>query len=288
MPHGGVFQDKAIHTYGSINEFDLSIGGNLADKLFFGFTIGIPYIRYFYTSRYWEEDSGDSIPYFKSLVYDYNYATRGTGINFKLGLIYRPANWIRLGAAIHSPTWYPSMTDSYYSVMSATYDSVLNYPTQYSPDGFYDYMMMTPFRVIGSIAFFIGDFGFISGEYEYVNYNQARYRASGDSFDDVNSVITSDYTAPVNVRVGTEWRISMFRIRGGFGFNGSPDKNDNISDRFLISGGLGVHIKRFFADIGYVWSGQEVNYYLYDQTLVNPATLTVRTHSVTATCGVKF
>jgi len=285
MPNGGVFQDKAINTWGSINEFAIALGGNINDRLYFGLTIGIPSIRYFYQSSYWEEDTGDSIPYFQSLRYDYNYETHGTGVNLKVGLIYRPANWIRIGGAIHTPTWYPTMYDYYSSSISATYDSVLNYPDQYSPSGAYEYQMMTPFRAIGSLAFFIGKHGFISGEYEYANFSQARFKAQGDSFNDVNSVISSDYKAPINVRVGTEWRIYMFRIRGGFGYYGAPDKTGNISDRYTVTGGLGVYIKRFFVDFAYQWSKSEANYYMYDPALVNAADLTTQTNTVSATFG---
>lgn len=288
MPHGGAFQDKAVSTWGSINEFDLALGGNISDKLFVGLTVGIPSIRYFYRSTYWEEDYGDSIPYFKSLRYDYSYETHGTGVNFKVGLIYKPAEWIRIGGAIHTPTWYPSMFDYYASSMSAEYDSILNYPVQYSPSGAYEYQMMTPFRAIGSLAFFIGKHGFISGEYEYANFSQSRFKAPGDSFRDVNSQISSSYTAPINVRVGTEWRISLFRIRGGFGYYGQPDKNGDISDRYTVTGGLGIYVKRFFADVAYQWAKSEGNYYMYDPSLVNPAALAIQTNSVSATVGFKF
>ncbi len=293
MPNGGVFQTKAVNTWGSINEFDIAIGGNINDKLYFGLTIGIPSVRYFYQSIYQEIDTGDSIPYFQSLRYDYNYETHGTGVNFKVGLIYRPANWIRIGGAIHTPTFYPSMYDYYASSMSAVYDSVLNYPVQYSPSGAYDYQLMTPFRAIGSIAFFVGKHGFISADYEYVNYNQARFRARDDSFQDVNSEIAANYKAPLNIRVGTEWRINMFRLRGGFGYYGSPDSKGNmysrnVDARYTVSGGFGVNIKWFFADFAYQWSKSKMNYYMYDPTLVNPADLTILSHSATATFGFKF
>ncbi|MBE0648989.1 MAG: hypothetical protein IH596_14555 [Bacteroidales bacterium] len=288
MPNGGVFQDKAINTWGSINEFELALGGNINDKLYFGLTVGIPSIRFFYQSRYWEEDTGDSIPYFKSLQYDYIYETHGTGVNFKLGLIYRPAPWIRIGGAIHTPTWYPTMYDYYSSQMTAVYDSVLNNTTQISPSGTFEYQMMTPFRAIGSLAFFIGKHGFISGEYEYANYGQARFRAPRDSFSDVNFDISNNYTAPINVRVGTEWRISMFRIRGGFGYYGSPDRTGNVSERYTVSGGFGVYVKSFFADFAYQWSKSEANYYMYDPALVNPAAIALQTNVVNATFGFKF
>jgi len=288
MPHGGVFQKKTIRTWGSINEFDISLGTNVADKLYLGFTIGIPTIRFYSESGYEENDTGDSIPYFQSLYYHYYYHTTGTGVNFKLGLIYRPANWVRFGIAIHSPTFYPNVFDYYDSYMSATYDSVLHYPVQISPEGYYNYQMMTPFRTIGSLVFFIGNVGFVSGEYEYIDYNQARYRAPGDDFKDVNSAISSDYYSPVNFRVGTEWRIRMLRIRGGYTYNGSPDKSHNIGPRYSVSGGFGVHLRRFFADVAYQWIRSRENYYLYNPDMVNPVNLIHNIHSITGTVGIKF
>jgi hypothetical protein len=288
MPNGGVTQGQIIETRGSINEFDLSLGGNIADKLYFGITMGIPNIRYFYRSSYWEEDTGDSIPYFKYFQYNYNVDTRGTGLNFKVGVIYRPANWFRIGAAIHTPTWYPTMMDIYASNMYAVYDSVLSYPNQYSPNGYYEYEMKTPFRAIGSIAFFIGKHGFISGEYEYVNYSEARMRAPGDNFTDVNTNIETSYTSPLNFRVGTEWRIKMFRIRGGFRYYGSPDNDVNYGNLITINGGFGIFIRRFFVDFAYQWSQTNQDYTFYNPSLVNPVNLKMTTHIAQTTFGFKF
>ena len=80
----------------------------------------------------------------------------------------------------------------------------------------------------------------------------------------------------------------MFRIRGGFGYYGAPGKTGNISDRYTVTGGLGVYIKRFFVDFAYQWSKSEANYYMYDPALVNAADLTTQTNTVSATFGFKF
>jgi len=288
MPGGGAYQQQLINTWGSVNEFDIAFGGNIADRLYFGLTIGIPSVRYFYQSIYEEMDNGDSIPYFQSLRYDYNYETHGTGMNFKAGLIYRPADWVRLGAAIHSPTWYPNMYDNYEASMSAIYDSVLYYPVQYSPIGLYEYQMITPFRTIASVAFFIGKHGFISGEYEYVNYNQARFRAPGDDFRDVNDVISGSYKAPLNLRFGTEWRVSQFRFRGGFGYYGSPDGNAAYGNRITASGGFGFQVQMFYMDFAYQWSKSTEQTYLYDPAISNPADLSTYTHTAFTTIGFRF
>jgi hypothetical protein len=288
-PNGGVLQQKSITTRGSINEFAFSFGGNLSDKIYFGATIGIPFIRY-YESSYYEETRVDpSIQYFRSMTYDYILETHGTGINFKLGLIYRPANWVRIGAAIHTPTFYGNMRDNWSSVMTASFDDPRWNNTQYSPLGSYNYRMTTPFRAIGSLAFIVGAYGLVSAEYEYANYNQARFNDSENSYDDVNQTIRDSYRSPVNIRVGTEWRIMSFRIRGGFGYSNSPyQDNINNGERFLASGGVGYRGKHFFTDVTYVWTQVKEDYYLYDRTLVNPSQNTLSSHSGVFTFGVRF
>ncbi len=288
MPYGGVYQQAYIETDGSMNEYDISTGGNIANKLYFGLTVGVPAIRYYQTTTYDEYDSGDTIPYFQEMIYQYGFNTHAIGINVKAGVIYRPADWVRIGAAVHTPTWYTNMNDSWSSVMYAYYDSALTSPPQYSPVGYYDYNLTTPFRAIGSVAFFIGQRGFISGEYEYSNPNQARYKTDDHSFDGVNNSIQNDFKAPVIFRLGTEWRFGAFRVRGGFGYNGSPVKSGDVGPRYTASGGAGYFTKHFFVDLAYQWMGMKSNYYLYESAMNNPAEIRQNIHTAITTIGVRF
>lgn len=289
--NGGVNQQKTVSTSGSINEFDISLGGNYNDKIYFGGTIGIPVIRYYERSSYREIRSDLSIPHFRSLTYDQYLQTDGTGINLKLGVIYRPIQWFRIGVAIHTPTYFGNMKDSWNSSISSEFfDSTQWNSTRNSPLGEYNYEMITPFRVLGSLAFTIGQFGLISAEYEYVNYNQARFY-SGDtsSFTDVNNAIKSTYISPVNVRVGTEWRIKNLRLRAGFGYYGSPYKSGiNNGEQYVISGGLGYRAKHYFFDAGYSWSQMKEDYYLYDPNLVNPSHNTWNNNNISLTFGIRL
>ena len=110
-PNGGVMQDKTILTSGSMNEFDISVGANINEKLFFGATVGIPSINYYENSSYTETAADPRVVNFSSLNYRYDLHTRGTGVNLKVGVIYKPVDWVRVGAGLHTPTWYPNMRD---------------------------------------------------------------------------------------------------------------------------------------------------------------------------------
>lgn len=289
QPHGGAWQSKQVDTYGSINEFDVTMGGNIGDKLYFGLTFGVPFIRYYENSTYSETDKGDTIPYFRSMYYDYHLETHGTGFVLKGGVIYRPVNWVRIGVAVHTPTWYASMHDHWYTTTTAYYDSVLHDNGQNSPIGDYDYHLRTPFRAIGSLAFIIGNFGLVSAEYEYVNYSQAKLTSSGYEYTDVNNEVKSNFQSWGNIRMGTEWRIADFRIRAGAAYYSNPYTTAGLNGaRYTISGGLGYRIKHFYADVTYQWAQSKEEYYLYNYPGMVPSINTLTTSTVLTTIGFRF
>jgi hypothetical protein len=181
------------------------------------------------------------------------------------------------------------MRDKWSSDMFASFDSLASTP-QYSPLGYFNYEMVTPFRAIGSLAFIVGQYGLISAEYEYVNYNQARfYSTDASTFSDVNDTIKAIYKTPLNIRFGTEWKIQDFRLRGGFGYYGGPYQSSiNTGEKFVASGGFGYRGKHFFVDVTYIWSQTKEEYYLYDRTLVNPSYNTLSSNTILTTFGFRF
>ncbi len=290
QPGGGAYQSKQVRTYGSINEFDISLGGNIGDKLYFGLTFGIPFIRYFENSTYSEKNYGDTIPYFKAMYYDYHLETHGTGFVIKGGVIYRPVNWMRIGVAVHSPTWYANMRDHWYSTTtsyfkdSTQWNSIVN-----SPVGDYNYYMRTPFRAIGSLAFIIGTYGLVSAEYEYVNYSQGKLNSSGYGFTNENNDVKSSFLSWGNIRVGTEWRIADFRVRGGAAYYSNPYTTPGVDGtRYTLSGGFGYRVKHFYADVTYQWAQSKEEYYLYNYPGMVPSTNTYTTSTVYTTIGFRF
>ncbi|MCX6283525.1 MAG: hypothetical protein NTW31_04720 [Bacteroidetes bacterium] len=278
QPHGGAWQSKQVTTFGSINEFDITMGANLSDKLYFGITFGVPFIRYYENSTYSEMNNGDTIPF------------NGTGFVLKGGVIYRPANWVRIGAAIHTPTWYATMHDHWYSTTSSYFkDSTQWNNIVNSPVGDYNYYMRTPWRAIGSVAFLIGNFGLVSAEYEYVNYGQAKLNSSGYGYTTVNDEIASSFQSWGNIRVGTEWKIADFRIRAGAAYFSNPYTSSGTDcARYTLSGGLGYRVKHFYADVTYQWAQSKEEYYLYNYAGMVPSTNTYTTSTVLTTIGFRF
>jgi len=140
-----------VITRGGSGEWDFTLGGNYEDVLYMGFTLGVTSLRYEEESTWEEIDDQDTIPYFDNYVYTTDLRTTGSGFNMKFGMIYKPNDFFRFGAAIHSPTWY-SLTDEYSS--SITTDLEDGAIREWDGPEFipFEYNVNTPFRAIGSLA----------------------------------------------------------------------------------------------------------------------------------------
>lgn len=263
VPFGGVLQRQQVTTRGSTNEWVFSFSGNYNDFLYIGATIGLPYLRYYRESSYAEFDNADTIPYFNNWSVTENLTTTGWGINLKLGAIVKPVEWLRIGGAFHTPTYYWSMSDRWFYNTTAdlgwtpadSYKSIV---------GNFDYRLSTPLRAIGSVSFIIGRYGLVSGEYEYANYSTAKFSARSDSYANVNSDIKAVFKSTHNFRAGTEWRFSNFSLRGGYALYGSPYANNaNDGKRQMYSGGIGYRTRDYTVDFAYVYSIMNEDYYMY-------------------------
>ncbi len=283
----GQIQRLERTTRGSMGEINLSFGANYSNRLYLGATIGFPNIRYDQRWEYSEKDENDSIPNFSNFEYTQNLSTRGNGYNFKLGMIYRAADWLRLGAAIHTPTFF-QMQDNWDSDMNTTAYGVSLGAS--SDNGFFDYELTTPYRAIGSLAIIFGKMGFISADYEYVDYSRSRLRSISPSnvFITENNAINNTFTSVGNIRLGTEWRYNVVSFRGGCQLLGDPRKPDINTDNPIYSFGIGVRDRGFSVDVAYMLEKTSGDLYLYDPTYVNPASVKNSESTVLVTFGFRY
>jgi len=286
--NGGVTQRKTVSSSGSVNEMVMTIGGNYSDKLYMGATLGFPFVRYLEQSVYKEIDTQDTINNFNSFTVFDDLTTTGAGINFKFGMIYRPVDIVRIGVAFHTPTYFYSMQDEY----SRRIDSDLGAKGKYSissPQGIFDYELTTPLRVMGSLAFIIGEYGVVSADYEFQDFTESRLRADNTDFYEQNNAIQDKYTSTSNIRLGTEWRLNLIAFRAGYALYGSPFKTGiNDAKRTTMSFGVGFREKQFFIDFAYSYSKQKEDYYFYDPQLVKPVKNENIGHNIMMTVGFKY
>ncbi|MFP4470687.1 MAG: OmpP1/FadL family transporter [Bacteroidales bacterium] len=282
-------QRKSIETKGSINEWVLSGGMNVDDKFYFGLTFGFPYIRYIQNSTYNEQNLTEPDRDLDEFTYREELETRGGGFNIKVGTIARPVQWLRIGAAYHSPTWYNNLNDSWNTRMNAYYTNGDSFSAQ-SPIGDYSYDIQTPWKAMGSIAVLFGRYGLISADYEYVDYSKGKLKPAIE-FSAPNNIIANSFNSASNFRLGTEWNVGLMQVRGGYAYYGSPFES-GVNDGKLqaYSAGLGFRSNEYFFDAAFVYSVSDQDYYLYgtNDIRTDPAKLTYSAYNLLFTFGYRF
>jgi hypothetical protein len=264
-----VDKQQIIQTSGAISEMVFSVAGNYEEKLQIGFTVGVPFLSFSEDKTYRETDDDDRNPIFNELIYQENLRLTGTGVNLKLGLIYKPVHAIRIGAAFHTPTSF-SIDDSYSTRM--TYDYTLNGDNRFeadSPEGFYEYRLRTPWRVLGSTGVLFDKVGFLTAEVEYAdfgnasfNFNQAINPEDKAYEQELNWEIAQSFESTFIVRVGGEVALDLFRIRAGYNLITSPFAGESYT-RGIWSAGFGVRERGFFLDLAYRRSVTDATYFPY-------------------------
>jgi hypothetical protein len=283
----GELQHRSSETKGSMGEIVFSFGGNYKEKLLIGATLGVIRARYEEETTYEEPDDKDTIPYFKSFKYNQSLNTEGTGVNFKVGAIVKATDWLRLGAAVHTPGVI-KFADTYSSRMYSDLYTITHADT--SMDGSFNYSIVTPFRVIASAGFIINKIGLLNIEYEYLDYTNAQLYSHPNVFADVNSTIRSKYTSTGNLRVGGEVRFDPIAFRIGYALYGSPFKSgDNANAiRSSYTAGIGYRVNNFFIDFAYVRTMYTEKNYFYDPSLVKSVRNDYKASSFMVTMGVRF
>lgn len=301
----GINQTKRVNERGALSEYVISVGGNYEDKLLVGATLGIPVLRYNRTLQFNEEDAtNDLTNNFRYMHYTENLKTEGTGINLKLGAIYKFSRHFRMGLAIHTPTHY-ELTDISSISMESHTDSLLLYNnpgaspiSQYAQDSAltFNYTLTTPFKALGSACLLFGKYGLLTADLEYVHYPGMKYNFGIDYSSltsAINQVIDNTYMDAVNVRIGGEARLDKVSLRAGFHYQGSPYQDSRFGGA-ATGGSLGIGYREqyWFIDAGFDYTYRESGEYPYQLKrsnayvqMANIANTGIRS---VVTLGVKF
>ncbi|WP_201982697.1 OmpP1/FadL family transporter [Hymenobacter rubidus] len=262
-------QGEVITNSGSVSNFDLGYGASYRDRLYVGAALGIVSSNYTQSRTLTEADT-DPATHFTSLIDHTELKTKSTGINFRIGAIYRAADFVRLGASIQTPT-YMRMSDTYSEQLTANFSATgtdrvpsdLPSTATVSPlTNDFTYTLTTPFRANGGVAITLGKHGFLTGDAEYVGYNQARFHTDVANADDdahfanVNATIQTRYQNALNLRFGAEGRFDVFRVRAGYARYGDPYRDDKSNEQAqnFYTAGLGLRQGGFFIDAAAVYT----------------------------------
>jgi len=267
MQLDGYGQELVRHSVqsGYIGEYSLSGAFNFSNLLYFGATAGIHALRFSEQIFHTETDYDDHVLDFDSFEFREFNDTRGWGYTFRFGMIIRPIQLLRVGAAFQLPTYY-RLTDQKYTDIYSYWDSGsgIDDTRASSPDGIYDYKLRTPFRVNANASVILFRMATISAGYEYVDYSTSQLDAYDYRFYDENDRIRQDFRDVHNLKAGVELRMGSFYLRGGSQYLMSPYSDPrNDADSWIYSGGLGIRTGGFYFDVSYSHSSFDEVYGMY-------------------------
>lgn len=266
LPSDEVQRSESVTRTGGLTELSFGFAGNVQNQFLWGLAIGVPLLKYQEQKEYRETDPDDDVFIFDDLRYSQNLTATGSGINLKLGFIYRAHQALRLSMAIHTPTYY-QLDESFETSMSYNYTEPESPPSSgsaQSPIGEFNYSLRTPWRLLGGVGTVFGKNGFLTGEIEYVNYSKNRFLFENFAADEarINNETEANLSSAIKIRTGAEYAMGNFRLRGGLGLQQAPIVGD---DTFYTTGsfGLGLRQKTYYFDLAYRRIAQKTTYTPY-------------------------
>lgn len=259
---------------GSLSEVAINLGGQYKDEFYYGIGLGFPNLTYTVEDQIAETGLVDSTFPFDISQYALNrfvdmYAN---GFNIKLGAIYRPAQWWRVGISYESPSWF-TITQNYEVDVQATGGGGTEaLQSQVYASGDYSYRLQTPSIYRFGTAFIFGKAGLISIDYEFRDPSSSRLYLGRESFnilsEDLNT--TNDALAAVmrgssTLKSGAEYRIGPVSLRAGYQYIQSWFSEGDLytNDSHIYTAGIGIRGKYFGVDISYSRSSFEQTFFTH-------------------------
>lgn len=235
-------QNYRIQHTGRQADWNVSFAGNFSHRLYVGAGIGVPGLRFSSTEIITEKSQDTGVSPDRSFELTKKYNTSGTGINAKLGFVFRVSDWLRIGAAYHTPTaWNLNDQYSYFFLARNFPNGQFNYtsgeflatePAEFS------YKFTTPGKTILSAAFIFKKMGLLAIDYEYVDYQQAQTTTA--DLQSLNRQVRLNTQAASNLRIGGEYNYNEYKFRAGYAVYASPFNSTILNA--LTEGNLALRV----------------------------------------------
>ncbi len=249
------FAGHAYNRYGNLSKMSIGVGGNYDNRIYLGAGLN------FHNTILDQYDSAaftnnDNI----TDVYDKQYtpfSESANGFSASVGIIGKVSPQFRLGASLETPTWWSiaRVYSEYENPVDGTYTE--------------DRKLSSPMKATLSAAYVASKNFAINVDYS-LGLTKPKYKVYGNAETELNNFFTDNSRNLSEVKVGAEYRIAAFRLRGGYGFASSPFDTvsigtlsdtgtaANTSYENLILGktntlgvGVGYDFKSFFIDAAY-------------------------------------
>ena len=259
-------------TSGYNSKFTLNLSSQYRERLSIGGSLNFHSIFYDRFDRFTETGYDADSP-IQRTSFDNLLRTEGSGFSFSVGAIAKVTDMIRIGGSYQSPTWYRLADDLSQRIDSDLADDDINFINLGIVNLFPRYRLKTPEKFTGSGALVFGKSGLISVDYTYQDMSQAELRPTNDpNFSDVNSEVSNTLGTVSTIRVGGEYRIKRFSLRGGYRYEQSPfDNSDVLGDLNGVSAGIGYDFGGSRLDFAIGRTERDSAQNLFDTGLDTPA-----------------
>lgn len=231
-----------LKSRGSAGEFSFAFGFNVSNILYFGASLDVQSISrrqsIFYDEYIYYNGSAPSpelLPYqLRDFQFEQTVEIKGAGVGAKFGVVARPVPGLRIGVAVHTPSYY-SVSYRYSASLASTSLSVGDDPNNWAaPDGYvhieestpilqdaeeYRWKFTTPTRVLAGISYTFSKYAIVSADYQYDAYKSLKlnYAPTDTGYD--NSAFRDNLKGVHTLRVGVEAKpLPWLALRVGGGF----------------------------------------------------------------------
>lgn len=297
-PGGNYYQDFYSTSNGYNGKITANVASSYKNKLFLGLNLNAHFTDYVVTTSLYENNNNplnpNTQPTISNIVFDNQLSTYGSGFSFNLGAIYKVTDSFRLGASYESPTWY-NLNDELVQDLY-TYDNV-NVPSgdenRYfgSPIFIFPtYRLRTPSKLTGSAAYIFNKKGLISIDVATKDYSNIQFKNTNQNdFRDLNSQMSSEMKNAYEIRIGGEYKIKQWSVRGGYRFEESPYKVDTtMGDLTGYSAGLGYNFGENRLDLSYSNTHRNYNQNLISSGMTDPTRIRNVQDNITLTYSINF
>lgn len=289
---GNFNQEFLLRSQGYNGKYTVNFATQYTDKFFFGINLNSHVIDYDQSTFLFEsnENQGSSV---SRIGFENNLSVLGSGFSAQFGGLMKINESFRVGLAYDTPTWYTisEETTQYLETRSNEGDQSINRIIDPGViNVFADYKLRTPGKVTGSAAYVFGEQGLISFDYSYKDYSQIKFRPTNDPLFVVqNDLISSNLKGATTYRLGGEYRIEKFSLRGGFSYAESPFENENLGGETTgYSGGLGYNFGNYTFDLSYNRTEQSRAQELLNSGLTRTANVDTSINNFVFTLGLSL
>lgn len=290
---GPYVQENHISSSGYNGKLTGNFGSQLGERIFVGANLNLHFVDYTaYTSLYQNSQKQDALGvtqiFFQNEVYTY-----GNGFSFNLGGIAQLTDDLRVGLSYESPTWYRINDEMVQSLSTQWRNPDLTTDSQSTSPNvintYETYTIQTPSSFTGSFAYLFGQKGLISVDYTFKDYSTTEMRPQGD-FASINSQLSNELTNTSEVRIGGEYRIQQFSIRGGYRFEQSPYEKGlkRIGDLNSYSAGVGFDFGASRLDLAYAHASRSFDQTFISSSFNDAASVKSKENAISLTYSIKF